>query len=266
MQAKHFPLRINSMGETIPSDCWHWKPLPLRDYDLVLLLRGKACYSDGKSSWPVSAGSCMLFHRGGQYSGVQEMDDPVSMMFIHFDCLDKKGQPTDLLPSLQLPLHFRVERFDFIQSLARCVLETNRATHRQHDNHAAHVWLHALWLELLRQVRKPRWLGPEREQAEQVEAICNAVRSRIGEPWRLTTIAARMGCSAEHAGRLFRKYQGVAPGEFVIRARMEAAQALLSSSSQSISQIAEMLGFCDVYAFSRQFRQRVGISPKQYRA
>lgn len=265
MTSGSFPVKFDRVGETIPSAKWYWDLGMLEDYDLILILGGNGSYSDAKSQWQVSPGSCMLLRKGEHYIGTQDPESPLSMIFIHFDYLNKKKNAANLPAHHMLPLHFRVERFDFVRTLARCVLESQQSLAINHHDGPAHAWFRVLWLELSRQVHNPRWLGAESDQAAQIEAICNLLRSQIGRRWRLSDIATRIGCTPEHARRLFHKYQGVSPGEFIIRTRMEVAQALLSSSSQSISQIAETLGFCDVYAFSSQFRKRIGVSPKKYR-
>ena len=46
---------------------------------------------------------------------------------------------------------------------------------------------------------------------------------------------------------------------------MERARLLLAESSLSVGMIAEALGFRDVFFFSRQFRQRTGLTPTAYR-
>jgi iron complex transport system substrate-binding protein len=59
---------------------------------------------------------------------------------------------------------------------------------------------------------------------------------------------------------------GLSPKEFIVRVRMERAAALLRESSQTISEISDGLGYQDVGFFSRQFKQKFGISPARFRA
>ena len=58
---------------------------------------------------------------------------------------------------------------------------------------------------------------------------------------------------------------GHRPQAYVIEAKLERARQLLAESALSISEIAEALGYRDIYFFSRQFRQRTGGSPTDYR-
>jgi transcriptional regulator GlxA family with amidase domain len=52
----------------------------------------------------------------------------------------------------------------------------------------------------------------------------------------------------------------------MIRRRIQRAATLLSESSLTISQIADAMGYRDVYFFSRQFKQKMGQSPRTYRS
>ena len=45
---------------------------------------------------------------------------------------------------------------------------------------------------------------------------------------------------------------------------MEEAKRLIEEADMNITQISEQLGFADVHYFSRIFKNRVGVSPKQY--
>lgn len=63
---------------------------------------------------------------------------------------------------------------------------------------------------------------------------------------------------------LFKKYSGQSPTEYRISRKIERAKRLLQSEEKQISEIADDLGFQNVYYFSRLFKSRVGMSPKEY--
>jgi len=72
-----------------------------------------------------------------------------------------------------------------------------------------------------------------------------------------------------HTPETFRKYftkvAGYSPSVYFRRATMNYAAELIHSSRLSISEIAETLGFCDQFHFSRQFKKVLGKSPIQFR-
>lgn len=65
--------------------------------------------------------------------------------------------------------------------------------------------------------------------------------------------------------RLFRKYLGLSPNEYIIQLRLENAKKLLDSSSLSAKQISAMVGIQDENYFYRLFKSRIGMTPDVYR-
>jgi AraC-like DNA-binding protein len=57
----------------------------------------------------------------------------------------------------------------------------------------------------------------------------------------------------------------VTAGQYLVKVRIDAACHRLSNTTEPIAQIALSCGYSDQSAFSRQFKQAVGISPLAYR-
>ena len=73
------------------------------------------------------------------------------------------------------------------------------------------------------------------------------------------------GINPKHYRNLFIKKFGVSPKEYVTLLRLKMAEELLLGEKYSITQIALLLGFCDVYHFSKVFKEKKGISPSEYK-
>ena len=72
--------------------------------------------------------------------------------------------------------------------------------------------------------------------------------------------------SPYHFSRLFKQATGFSPYQFLIECRVLAAQQLLRAQRElSLGEIAFRCGFADQSSFTRCFRQRTGLTPKQYR-
>ena len=78
----------------------------------------------------------------------------------------------------------------------------------------------------------------------------------------LETVAAQLGVSYTAFRKEFKKQVGVSPGDYRIRCRLEMAQKLLMD--RSVKEVAADLGYCDPFTFSNQFKNCVGMSPRQY--
>lgn len=82
---------------------------------------------------------------------------------------------------------------------------------------------------------------------------------KIGE------IADRLHVNRSYFSTLFKSIVGKAPHEYLSDLRMEKAMNLMNSYGYSVTVTANSVGFSDVFAFSRAFRNRYGISPTEYR-
>jgi AraC-like DNA-binding protein/mannose-6-phosphate isomerase-like protein (cupin superfamily) len=71
--------------------------------------------------------------------------------------------------------------------------------------------------------------------------------------------------SPDYFTRCFRRTFGVAPRRWLVEERQRMAALRLLESNLNISQIAQELGYDDVFLFSRQFKAVFGVSPTQYR-
>ena len=66
-------------------------------------------------------------------------------------------------------------------------------------------------------------------------------------------------------GRLFKKTMGCPPQEFLIRLRLSRAAELLKVSDSPIGEIAARCGYPNQLHFSRAFKMRYGVSPREWR-
>ena len=100
------------------------------------------------------------------------------------------------------------------------------------------------WLEeslhLLSEPYKEGWIGPH-------------------------SVARQVGMSYESFRKRFSARTGQAPGKFQQQRRVDLACAAIYRGNTNFKELAEELGFCDVYHFSKVFRQIVGSPPSAYR-
>lgn len=73
--------------------------------------------------------------------------------------------------------------------------------------------------------------------------------------------AREFGISAAYACRLFRRFDGLSPYQYLLRQRMQLAADLLTHDRLLVKQVAAELGFTDPYQFSRAFTRVSGIAP-----
>ncbi len=83
--------------------------------------------------------------------------------------------------------------------------------------------------------------------------------------WSFTAAAGTLNISYTHFRRLFRHHSGMAPGHFLIAARLRKAAGYLIATDLQMKMLAEQCGFHDNLYFSRMFKKYYRLSPMQYR-
>ena len=77
-------------------------------------------------------------------------------------------------------------------------------------------------------------------------------------------LASICGISESYLKKLFNKKFGLPPKKYIIQKKINYACELLILDRYSINQIAELCNFSDVYYFSKQFKEQMGVSPTEF--
>ena len=96
-------------------------------------------------------------------------------------------------------------------------------------------------------------------------AANNYLREHLQEKIDLPKLAHDSGLHPTYFHKLFTKAFGQTPTEQLLTHRVQAAMGLLVSEDLSISEIAERCGFSTPNYFCTRFREKIGVSPRQYR-
>lgn len=80
----------------------------------------------------------------------------------------------------------------------------------------------------------------------------------------VSSLAAMCGIKESYFQRLFKERYGVSPKKYIIQLKINHACELLRLERYSVTQIAELCNFSDIYFFSRQFKEYAGITPTQF--
>ena len=106
---------------------------------------------------------------------------------------------------------------------------------------------------------------PEREKLRRISPALEVIAEHYAEPLTMEKLAARCRCSVSNFRKLFHAAVGRAPLVYVGDFRMKAATALLENSRRSILDIALSSGYPTLSNFNRQFKERHGMPPRQWR-
>lgn len=98
-----------------------------------------------------------------------------------------------------------------------------------------------------------------------MSAAIDHIHKHFDEALRLPALAEMAGLSVYQFDQRIRSLFHVTAGQYIVKVRIDAACKRLTTTDEPIAQIALSCGYSDQSAFSRQFKQAVGISPLAYR-
>jgi len=117
---------------------------------------------------------------------------------------------------------------------------------------------------LIREICEVRHLAEEAE-GDPVLRAKREIEQYYHERISLPQLAQSTCLSTGYFSRAFKERFGISPIAYQLELRITAAKTLLTDSSRSISEIATLVGFSDVYAFSKAFKKVAGVSPREFR-
>ncbi len=100
---------------------------------------------------------------------------------------------------------------------------------------------------------------------EIVQKSCKILSEQNSYQYPMHELSNDLGIGYEKFRKLFKQQTGLSPGNYAMQKRMDHAKKYLAEKNKSIKEIAFDLGFSDSYAFSKQFKITVGLSPSDFR-
>ncbi len=124
-------------------------------------------------------------------------------------------------------------------------------------------------IETLKIILDSLWENESRQQTDtvmsHVEQIHQYIEKNYYENITLTSLAREYHMDASYLSRMFSKMYGESIIAFVTRKRMERAVELMQDQEKRLETISFLVGYDDYNYFSRVFRKKMGMSPREYR-
>ncbi len=163
------------------------------------------------------------------------------------------------------------QKFSAPQAAANLLQSMLREQERM-DNFSTDIivsQLALLLLYLLRETEQPtgskiKSANIVQNENEIIRLAQQYVATHIREKLSVPMVANRVGVSPSYLTVLFHKNLQISPGEYIRRIKLQESKQMIRENNLNFTQIASILQYSTVHHFSRQFKDKFGITPTEY--
>lgn len=112
---------------------------------------------------------------------------------------------------------------------------------------------------------KPMTRTPREDVDPRMLALARAVEADLGRAWTVPALAGVLGITAGHLRRIVKHAVGATPRQWLCNLRLEHAARLLADPSLRVKEVQWQVGITDASHFTRDFRDRFGMCPTEFR-
>ena len=240
-------------------DCYEWH----------YVLAGDCSFRIGDDVFPIKRGDLFVIKPRQEHGVLMQSDQDWLLQYV-VHCRAESREDKALMrewhqefPHTANMGNFRQRlfaRLDNVTGLDQNPDDKRQAWALRSAEHSFRAMLYSL---LARQI-DTQGIG-EYEGEDAVQKILTHMHGRLESMLRLDELADLVNLDKSYLSRLFKKQIGVAPLQHFTNLKMAYAAQILRSSSASVQEIAEDLGYEAGAHFSRLFKRWSGLSPGAFR-
>ena len=221
-----------------------WRARDRKNHFIGIKLDGSALHEFGYKKFVLSRNSVYYFNQRDDYDVT--VYEPGESYSVHFTTYEEVED----------------ESFSFVVSNPTefiSLLKKVDAAKRSGDAHLLLSYVYRLLAELAK--NRGREYVPSDER---VAAFKEYIDTHYAEPCALGCAISSTGLTARRLGELFKSSEGITLNRYLTIRRIERAKELLSVEGISVTEVAELSGFSDVYYFSKVFKAETGVPPSMW--
>ncbi|MFC0274832.1 AraC family transcriptional regulator [Metabacillus herbersteinensis] len=255
-------LNIIRAGQNLAKKNYHIGPRFISYFSIHCILSGSGTYiNEGKQHSIKSGDVFFLFanHTHSYYTSQQEL---LEMFWIAFD--GRQARP--MLSKLGITEESTCVH-EILTTKIRKTTEDLIILFKEYDENKQFKkisLIYELFDNLYEEISKKNIPKPKKKN-DWIQNGIDYIEMYYSEGITVADIAEYVGINRTHFSNMFTKRVGTSPYSYLQRKIMNRAVELLSTTQNSITEIALSLCFSDVYSFSRSFKNYYGMSPTDFR-
>jgi AraC-like DNA-binding protein len=233
----------------------------LRHSALMYVLEGRGTFEDaGTRRCEVIPGTAFYIHPARWHQFDPHPGTVWTEYWVVFDATEAERRFGSIVPDPARPIHHIgreeevIEAYERLNDLWIC----GSRFAEQQSSYFLHRILYGVWSRIA-----PAALPAADELVHRLRQL---VKHNLAAPaLDFHELAASLGLSYDRFRKRVKAATGLAPRQFHIAAKVNRARQLILNLRLSVKEVAAGLGFRDQLYFSRLFKSRTGLSPREFR-
>lgn len=231
---------------------------PFPDYDLWYIWSGVGEMTLNGEPYKLSRNQCFLFRPGDRVDAAHNPDFPLLVTYIHFSLHDASERLMDFAThhTFASPFSFEayLERFVHVMTIKEMNFDEE-----------AQLLLMLILLSFEREglVTKSTSKRSQHQHFAIMTEIAASIRENPGNVGTIAALADRAYLSPRYFSMKFKEVLGQTIESYIIEKKIERAEYLLREHGMSVGEVADALGYQNIYYFSKQFKKVTGYNPSR---
>ncbi len=236
-------------------------------HDLLYIFSGEQPVAQEEESFTLRTGDLVLLRAGSHHYGTAPCSVNMRSIFIHFNQLPgdraaeslsgEEIQRLNRMNNFVIPTVVHCGQNNEITRIINAIIDLYWS-HRPNKERRLQFLLNLLLDDLC-------LIGQEEEeqQEEWTVALVNLFRKHPERNYSLEELAEAVNMSVRTMSARFREIMGKSVHQYQMDLKLEMAYRDLRTGTLNVREVADRYGFTDAFYFSRLFKKKFGIAPRQ---
>ncbi len=236
-----------------------WGPGIRNHFLLHQVISGRGVYLCREKRYELEAGDAFLISPDTTIHYYADQEQPWEYVWVGFGGLDAAELMEQTVFTPEEPVLRRGAHSQDLEALLRGVYEQYGDAQWQQLAMTAQLYRLLAFL-----IRAAEPAVPRRKPRDCAQIAAEYIVAHYEEPITVEWLAEHVSVSHSSLYRSFVKRFQMSPKRFLLEYRVERACHLLETTSFSVQEVSNSVGFEDPFYFSRAFKEIKGMSPRQY--
>lgn len=250
VKEREMPVFVATIGNPNPQNTVH-RPLGISDFMILYTAVGEGVCETGDGETELREGS-FLFVPPGKPHEYHMKDNTWETYYITFN-----GKAVTDFFKDDTAVFNKPDEYDFMSVYEKIY------RYKQNPHCFKEISIEAY--KFIIDIRE--FINNEGSCGKSINVIEKAIKAmEKTQKFNLSEAAEKARMSKEHFCRIFKKYTGYRPTEYLNILKLQRAAAMLKKGDKSVGEIAEAAGYESRSYFGLLFKKYIGVSPGEYRS